>query len=107
MSSKPSGEPGWFWRRWILFPNIIASFVGLWWMRDGPDTVVNQVIAQGFFWNIILSIIIYTGFATFQDIAAIWVTKSGRPYQQEMQPAEPERVGDSIPDPAAKPSEPE
>lgn len=100
MAAKPSGEPGWNWRRLILFPNVIASFVGLWWMKDAPDTVVNQVIAQGYFWNIAISIVIYTGFATFQDIAAIWVTKSGRPYQQEMQPADPVRVGNTIPDPA-------
>lgn len=99
MPAKRSGEPGWFWRRWILFPNIITSFSALLWMKDAPDTVVNQIIAQGYFWNIVLSVFIYTGFATFQDIAAIIMTKSGRPYQQEMQPADPERVGDSIPDP--------
>lgn len=102
MAAKPSGEPGWFWRRWVLIPNILGSFAGLWWLKDSPDTVVNQTMTDGFFWNIAISIVIYTGFATAQDIAAIIATKSGRPYQQEMQPAEPARVGDAIPDPAAQ-----
>lgn len=86
LAAKASGEPGWMWRRWVLFPNIIASFIMLFYLSFANDTTVNQIMVQGYFWNIILSVMIYTGFATAQDITAIIATRSGLPYKPEQQP---------------------
>lgn len=99
-ASKPSGEPGWKWRRAIIFPVIAFSLWRLAMLESAQSSELNETIAWGHLLIVICLVLFYSGFATFQDIAAIWVTKSGRPYQQGMQPAEPERVGSSIPDPA-------
>lgn len=98
-TSKATGEPGWKWRRWVVFPLITFACWRLAIMENAPDTLVNQTIAWGWVILIIALALFYTGFATAQDITAIIATKSGRPYQQAMQPGEPERVGDTIPAP--------
>jgi hypothetical protein len=98
-TSKKTGEPGWKWRRSVVFPLILFACWRLQVMENAPDTMVNQTIAWGWVILIISLAFFYTGFATAQDIAAIIATKSGLPYQQQMQPDPPGRVGDDIPSP--------
>lgn len=79
--AKKSGEPGWFWRRSTIFP-VVAY--GCWQLRlliDAPDTKVNEAIALGWLWLIAVLILGYTGFATVQDVIAIWRTGTGLPYK--------------------------
>lgn len=98
--AKASGEPGWSWRRWVIFPNILISFWLLWVIVTGPDTRVNETVAWGLIVNIICSVLFYTGFATAQDISAIFATRSALPYSPQSSPAEP-----TPNTPAAAPSE--
>lgn len=87
--AKHSGEPGWSWRKAVIFPNIIVSFWLLFLLVSAADTRVNETIAWGLVINIICSVLFYTGFATAQDIAAIFATRSGLPYSPTSSPAEP------------------
>jgi hypothetical protein len=89
VASKKSGEPGWSWRRWVIFPNIAVSFFLLYLIIIGPDSRVNETVAWGLVLNIIASVMFYTGFATAQDIAAIFATRSGLPYSAQSSPALP------------------
>lgn len=86
--AKPTGEPGWAWRRAVIFPNIAISF----WLLDKitglPSSPVNETIAWGLIVNIICSVMFYAGFAAAQDIAAIFATRSGLPYSPQSSPAE-------------------
>lgn len=100
MPAKPSGEPGWKWRRIIIFPAAAYSAFELHRLTSLSPGSVNELLCYVHGWLLAAEILGYAGLATVQDVSAIWATKSGRPYQQEMQPADPERVGDSIPDPA-------
>lgn len=54
-----------------------------------PDTRVNETIAWG--WQVLMSVLAlgYTGFATAQDIAAIWTTRSAAPYADPLPPHPP------------------
>ncbi len=45
--AKKSGEPGWAWRKVVIFPNIAVSFWLLWVLAAGRDTKVNETIAWG------------------------------------------------------------
>lgn len=87
--AKTSGEPGWSWRRAVIFPNMAVSFWMLYQLSNGLDTRVNETIAWGLIINILGSVFSYTGFATVQDIAAILATRSGLPYSPQSSPAEP------------------
>lgn len=87
--AKPSGEPGWTWRRSVLIGIIGISFYLLWVIVHGPESRTNETIAVGLIWTICVSGLIYAGFATVQDVAAIVVTKSGLPYSPQSSPAEP------------------
>ncbi|MEH7903984.1 hypothetical protein V7794_22575 [Rhizobium laguerreae] len=78
--AKPSGEPGWQWRKAAIFPNIIVSFWLIYVLIGSQDSRVNETIAWGLIVNIISSVFFYTGFATAQDIAAIFATRTGLPY---------------------------
>ncbi|KKZ89081.1 hypothetical protein [Rhizobium phaseoli] len=78
--AKRSGEPGWSWRRAVIFPLIVFACWRLMVMENAPDTVVNQTIAWGWIILIISLVFFYTGFATAQDIAAILATRTGLPY---------------------------
>jgi|SRR5215217_743502 len=87
--AKPSGEPGWTWRRSVLIAIIGVSFYLLWIIVQGPDSRTNETIAVGLIWAIFGSGLIYAGFATVQDLTAIWVTKSALPYSPKSSPSEP------------------
>jgi hypothetical protein len=93
--AKSSGEPGWSWRRVVIFPNVIGSFWIVYVLINGPDTRVNETIAWGMVLNIITSVFFYTGFATAQDIVAIFATRTGLPYANPPVAID----GDPAPDP--------
>lgn len=78
--SKRNGEPGWSWRKAIIFPVIAYGCYRLTMMENAPDTRVNELIA--WIWGIIVigGVFIFTGFATIQDVVAIWATRTGLPY---------------------------
>ena len=78
--AKTSGEPGWSWRRAVIFPNIVVSFWVVYILIGAQDSRVNDTIAWGMIINIIASVLCYTGFATAQDISAIMATRTGLPY---------------------------
>jgi hypothetical protein len=89
MAAKASGEPGWAWRRAVLIGIIVAAFLLLWGIVNGPDTRVNETVSWGLIIAIISSGLIYAGFATVQDVVAILATKSALPYSPQSSPAEP------------------
>lgn len=76
----PSGEPSWLWRR--LFALAVLAFAcwRLVALESAPDTRVAETIAWG--WILLLASVAlgYLGFATVQDVAAIFATRSGTPY---------------------------
>ncbi len=77
---KPTGEPGWSWRRAAIFPVVAWGCWELHLLKAAADTRVNETIAFGWITLIAALVLGYTGFATAQDIAAIWRTRSGLPY---------------------------
>ena len=80
LEAKASGEPGWSWRKALIYPNVAVSFWMLYLLKDAADTCVNEAIAWGMTLDIVGSVFIPTGFATAQDITAIFATKTGLPY---------------------------
>lgn len=87
VESKPTGEPGWKWRRIVIFPLCAYACWRLMMMEGAADTEVNQTIAWGWFILLMVLSLSYTGFATVQDVVAIWATRSGLPYARQQQPA--------------------
>lgn len=79
---KAVGEPSWKWRRLMTFAVMLFAGWQLHRLTSMPDTRVNETIAWG--WQVLMSVLAlgYTGFATAQDIAAIWTTRSAQPYQE-------------------------
>lgn len=95
MAGKPkSGEPAWKWRRIIIFATTTWSFFQIYLMVNGPDTRVNDTIAWGLIMLIMVLVTGYTGLATAQDIAAIWTTRTARPYSEPPQEPTPPPPGD-------------
>lgn len=78
--AKPSGEPGWKWRKMLMFPVVGIAVWRLIALEAAQDTMVNQIQVQGWFWLLFAYFCVFTGFATAQDIAAILATRSGLPY---------------------------
>lgn len=85
LEAKASGEPGWNWRKALIYPNVVVSFYLIFLLINGPDTRVNETIAWGLIVNIITSVLFMTGFATAQDVAAIMATRTGLPYAEPPQ----------------------
>jgi hypothetical protein len=100
--AKKSGEPGWTWRRAVIFPLIIFACWRLMIMENAPDTVVNQTIAWGWIILIISLAFFYTGFATAQDITAILATRTGLPYASPPVAVD----GEPVPEPYDPPRRP-
>ena len=102
--AKASGEPGWTWRKWALFPAMLFSAWRLIELEGQPDTVLSQVLAYGHLWLLFGEIVVFTGFATIQDITAIWATRSGLPYSTPAHEVtrEEERVVPVTVDPSLK-----
>jgi hypothetical protein len=87
--AKPSGEPGWKWRRLAIFPVVAFACWRLMMMENAPDTRLNDTIAWG--WNLLIIVLVggYTGFATAQDIVAFLTTRSALPYSPASSPVDP------------------
>jgi hypothetical protein len=80
MARPKPGEPSWRWRRIIIYAVLAFACWQLYRLVDASDSRLNETIAWG--WQVIVMVLVtgYTGFATAQDIAAIWTTRTGRPY---------------------------
>lgn len=89
MAKPKSGEPGWAWRKAIIFPVVAFCLWRMVALENGLDTRVNDTLAFGYMMLVSLLVLGYAGFATAQDIAAIWATRSGLPYSPQSSPAEP------------------
>lgn len=87
--SKSSGEPGWNWRKLLIFPVIWWCFYRLSLMEGQADTRLNGDIAWGYQVIAMVLALGFSGLATVQDLVAIWATKSGLPYNPHSSPAEP------------------
>jgi hypothetical protein len=76
----PPGEPSWKWRRLVIFSVTIWGIYQLHILVNENDSRLNETIAFG--WQVLIGALVlgYTGFATAQDIAAIWRTRRGNPY---------------------------
>lgn len=88
---KATGEPGWKWRRTMIFPLVIYGCWELSLLKYAADTQVNQRLVDGWMLLIVALAFFYTGFATVQDVVAIWRTRSGLPYAPTLaeMPADP------------------
>lgn len=84
--AKKSGEPGWHWRKLLMFPVVGIAVWRLIALEGAPDSAVNQILVQGWFWLLFAYFCVFTGFATAQDITAIFMTRSGLPYAQKPNP---------------------
>lgn len=81
------GRPAWGWRRVIVIPVIIFGLWQLMELRDSKDTRVNETLANGWMLLVAALALGISGLGTVQDVAAIWVTKSGLPYDPNSSPA--------------------
>lgn len=95
MATKPTGEPSWFWRRNLLFVVVAWSFFQIFLLVNGPDTRVNDTISWGLVLLIMVLVTGYTGLATAQDIAAIWTTRTAKPYADPPQEPTPPPPADN------------
>ena len=86
MARKKHGEPAWMWRRVIIFPVVCWACYQLHLLISAPDTRVNETIAYGWIMLIAILILGYTGFATVQDVIAIWRTGRALPYRDDSDP---------------------
>lgn len=75
-----AGEPSWRYRRILIYATVVACFWFIYLLMDKPDTRVNDTIAWSLCAIVAVLVLVYTGFATAQDIAAIWTTRTARPY---------------------------
>lgn len=78
-----TGEPSWRWRRIMAFMIMgfcffIVASLGI--LPEIKDSEVNEVIITSAFWLLGIIFMLYGGFATTQDVAAILAMRSGRPY---------------------------
>ena len=71
----------------MLYATLIWACYQLFILINAPDTRVNETIAWG--WQLIIMVLVfgYTGFATMQDVVAIYTTRAARPYADP--PVEP------------------
>lgn len=105
--AKKNGEPKWVWRRVIIFPVVGWACYQLNVLINAPDTRVNETIAYG--WMMLIGILVlgYTGFATAQDVAAIWRTGRAKPYRDFEDDREPPSYPEPEPyDPPTRPYNP-
>lgn len=75
-----TGEPSWRWRRIVIF--TVTAFC-LWQINglvDALDSELNRLIAYGLLVLSGVLVLGYTGFATVQDVIAIWRTGRALPY---------------------------
>lgn len=82
-TSRATGEPSWRYRRIMVFAVAAFCMAMLWLLVDRSDSGLNGTIAAGLLWLLGAIALLYTGFATVQDVIAIWRTRSGLPYAPE------------------------
>jgi hypothetical protein len=90
---KPkSGEPSWRWRRIAIYAVTAWGCYQLFLLIDAADSRLNETIAWG--WQVLIMALVlgYTGFATAQDVAAIWTTRTAKPYAEPPQEPTPAPV---------------
>lgn len=81
--AKKTGEPSWLWRRIAIL--AVTAFC-LWQINglvDALDSELNRLIASGLLILAGTLVMGYTGFATVQDVIAIWRTGRALPYRDE------------------------
>lgn len=91
-SNQTTGEPSWRWRRAMAFTLMAFCcfmIAGLGLLPPVPDTRVNETIITSSFWLLGTVFLLYGGFSTAQDIAAILAVRSGRPYAENPVSAPP------------------
>lgn len=86
---KQSGEPSWFYRRLAIYGGLLWSAYQLNELRDATDSRLNESLAWGWQLVFVALIFFYTGFATMQDIVAIWTTRTAKPYAEPPQEPTP------------------
>ena len=90
--AKTTGEPGWKWRKLIIYPVVAFGCWQLALLVDANDTRVNETLS--YVWGGLVTVLVltFTGFATVQDIAAIWRTGDPMPYRRRDDPREHDRM---------------
>ncbi len=83
MSAKKTGEPGWTYRRWLVFPSMAFSMVQLELLRRTESVEVAKLLVYTHGFTMVCMVFFYTGFATIQDVIAIIKTGRGLPYKDE------------------------
>lgn len=80
---KPEGQPGWLFRRWLVFPTVLFSAAQLEMLRRTDSVEVMKALIWAHWFIVVALVFMYTGFATVQDIIAIIKTGRGLPYKDE------------------------
>lgn len=62
----------------MLFCFFLLLSLG--YLPEIPDSKVNQNIVDSCFWLLAIIFLLYGGYSTAQDVAAIIIARSGRPY---------------------------
>ncbi len=81
--SPKNGEPGWFYRRIFVYTLTGFSCWQLNGLLTATSSALTEALVYGWFGILATLVITYTGFATVQDLLAIWATKSGTPYRKD------------------------
>lgn len=97
MAKPRKGEPSWLYRRIAIYVVVAWACYQLDVLINADDSRLNETIAWG--WQLLIMVLVlgYTGFATVQDVAAIWRTRSGMPYRDEHAEAPPADWTDAMP----------
>ncbi len=78
-----TGEPSWKWRRLVTIAVTAWACFVLSGLIDAIDSELNRGIATGLLILVGVLVASYTGFATIQDVIAIWRTGRGLPYRED------------------------
>lgn len=78
--AKKTGEPSWIYRRIFIFATGAFCLWQINGLVDAVDSELNRLIASSLLLLIGVLAMGYTGFATVQDVVAIWRTGRGLPY---------------------------
>jgi hypothetical protein len=91
-----TGAASWVWRRSLALVIVGVALWRLSAMENAPDTRVNDTIAWT--WGLLIFSIyaLYAGFATADNLLAVFVTKSALPYSPASSPADPAVVAAGV-----------
>lgn len=102
-TSQTTGEPSWRYRRIVIFAIILFCFWRLIALHDASDTALNYGLMLGYSWLLGLTALYYVGFATAQDLVAMVVAWSGRPYAPPVGKVETTETRTTVVDPDPPP----